>query len=167
MKKTIIRISIAILIAACLVSCDKFNSRYYAKYSFDVSDLSSTKATIAGHDENGLQICWEEGDEINVEICSYKSSGELSVDGITKVAPTSTVRGKIVFENGSWVIYENSGKVDGILVGAPSKNGCVTIRYSCDNLGAKLNKDCFFATWFDKIPFTEGLQTVKVTVPAE
>ena len=147
--------------AACAMmftSCSKFG--YSAQYKYDVSDEYGTRAILNGHDESGPDITWEEGDLI-----------EFKVEVIRGEHRTlDREEGKLVYENGSWTTYRAHGssfsKVDRISVHASTLDCMVRMRFFCLN-GDFRNGDpnAFSATWVSTIQFSEGIQTVLVSLP--
>ncbi|MBR5397306.1 MAG: hypothetical protein IK145_05590 [Bacteroidales bacterium] len=140
-------------------ACNKLE--YNAQFKFDVSDEFETRAILNGHSESGADITWEEGDEIIMSI-------EIYQDGMRW--PLNTVDGKLVYEEGKWKTYKAKGssfvEKESISVSSPFLNSKVRIRFQCNN-GDIRNPDAntFSSEWVRTIPFTEGLQSILVTLP--
>ncbi len=157
MKKTILLAAAALLLI--LTSCDKWG--YTAQYSFNVSDKLETKAILNSADESGIDITWEEGDEISVSV-------EVYADKV--MMPISTASGKLVYENGDWTTYVAKGrsytKAEYISVNSTTLNCKVRMRYLCLNGDlAHGDPNAFDAEWVRTYPFAEGAQSILITLP--
>ena len=150
------------LIAAATVflsSCNKHE--YNARLKFDVSNELETKAILISHSESGADIIWEEGDEITFGI-------EIFKDDIMK--PLNSMDGKLVYQEGKWKTYEAKGpsfvEQESITVSSQFPDSKVRIRFRFIN-GDIRNPDAntFITEWVRVIPFSEGHQTVLVTLP--
>lgn len=150
MKTKLVAAAIMVLL---LNGCNK--TEYNAHLRFDVSDEFETKAIINGLTESGIDIIWEEGDEISLDVNTY-------MDEMPK--PLNTVEGKLVYQDGKWKTYQAKGssfvEKESISISSPFLNSKVRIRFSCIN-------DTFVAAWVRTIPFSEGVQTILVTLPFE
>ena len=149
------------LIAAMglLNACSKL--AYNTQLRFEVSNELETKATLVDHSESGADIIWEEGDVITMEIDIYQD--------VTK-SPLNSVNGMILYQDGKWKTYEAKGsslvEQESISVSSDFPDSKVRINFKCVN-GDTTNPDenTFIAHWVRVIPFTEGPQTILVTLP--
>lgn len=149
-----------------LTSCGKLG--FTAQLKFDVSDKCTTKAILNGHTDSGLDITWEEGDEIAFDIEIYQGS-ETSRNPISRL-PLSTTDGKLVYQDGIWKIYVASGssfvETESLSVSSPVLDSRVRISFLCTNGDVnKPDPNTFVSAWVQVIRFSEGPQTVLVQLP--
>lgn len=161
MKKLIL---LALAAAAMmLTSCNK--GLFSSQIKFDVSDTAGTKAVLNGVGESGMiNVTWEEGDFFQFDVEVYPENA------LPYTLPWNKVEGKLVYEDGSWVIYEAHGssftKEDYISVGAPSLNCIVRASFLCTNGDLRTgDPNCFTCSWVQTVPFAEGPQTIQVKLP--
>lgn len=84
--------------------------------------------------------------------------------------PLNTVDGKLVFQDGKWKTFEAKGssfvEKESISVSSPFLGSKVRIRFLCNNGDIrKPDANTFTAEWVRVIPFSEGIQTIQVTLP--
>ena len=144
-----------------LTACNK--GAFSSQLRFLVSNEYGTRAVLNGIGESGLNIAWEEGDFIEYNLEVYLGSIEgLLLD--TKKA-LDKVEGRIVYENGSWITYEARGssfkQVDYISIRSSKLECVVRSRFHYKNP----RPDPFVCVWEQRIPFSEGEQTVLVKLP--
>ena len=159
MKTTHLYLSIAAVMVLLLGACNKLG--YNAQLRFEVSDELETKAILNGHSESGADIIWEEGDVIILGIEIYQDEMRM---------PLNTVDGKLVYQDGKWKTFEAKGssfvEKESISVSSPFLGSKVRIRFLCNNGDIrKPDANTFTAEWVRVIPFSEGLQTIQVTLP--
>ena len=159
MKTTHLYLSLAAAMVLLLGACNKLG--YNAQLKFEVSDELETKAILNGHSETGADITWEEGDVIILGIEIYQDEMRM---------PLNTVDGKLVFQDGKWKTFEAKGssfvEKESISVSSPFLGSKVRIRFLCNNGNIrKPDANTFTAEWVRVIPFSEGLQTIQVTLP--
>lgn len=159
MKTTHLYLSLAAAMALLFGACNKLG--YNAQLKFEVSDELETKAILNGHSETGADITWEEGDVIILGIEIYQDEMRM---------PLNTVDGKLVFQDGKWKTFEAKGssfvEKESISVSSPFLGSKVRIRFLCNNGDIrKPDANTFTAEWVRVIPFSEGLQTIQVTLP--
>ena len=159
MKTTHLYLSIAAVMVLLLGACNKLG--YNAQLKFEVSDELETKAILNGHSETGADITWEDGDVIILGIEIYQDEMRM---------PLNTVDGKLVYQDGKWRTFEAKGssfvEKESISVSSPFLGSKVRIRFLCNNGDIrKPDANTFAAEWVRVIPFSEGLQTIQVTLP--
>ena len=159
MKTTHLYLSIAAVMVLLFGACNKLG--YNAQLKFEVSDELETKAILNGHSETGADITWEEGDVIILGIEIYQDEMRM---------PLNTVDGKLVYQDGKWRTFEAKGssfvEKESISVSSPFLGSKVRIRFLCNNGDIrKPDANTFTAEWVRVIPFSEGLQTIQVTLP--
>ena len=159
MKTTHLYLSIAAVMVLLLGACNKLG--YNAQLKFEVSDELETKAILNGHSETGADITWEDGDVIILGIEIYQDEMRM---------PLNTVDGKLVYQDGKWRTFEAKGssfvEKESISVSSPFLGSKVRIRFLCNNGDIrKPDANTFAAEWVRVIPFSEGIQTIRVTLP--
>ncbi|MCR5017487.1 MAG: hypothetical protein K6A64_01665 [Bacteroidales bacterium] len=159
MKTTHLYLSIAAVMVLLLGACNKLG--YNAQLKFEVSDELETKAILNGHSETGADITWEDGDVIILGIEIYQDEMRM---------PLNTVDGKLVYQDGKWRTFEAKGssfvEKESISVSSPFLGSKVRIRFLCNNGDIrKPDANTFAAEWVRVIPFSEGIQTIQVTLP--
>ena len=159
MKTTHLYLSIAAVMVLLLGACNKLG--YNAQLKFEVSDELETKAILNGHSETGADITWEDGDVIILGIEIYQDEMRM---------PLNTVDGKLVYQDGKWRTFEAKGssfvEKESISVSSPFLGSKVRIRFLCNNGDIrKPDANTFTAEWVRVIPFSEGIQTIQVTLP--
>lgn len=159
MKTTHLYLSLAAAMVLLFGACNKLG--YNAQLKFEVSDELETKAILNGHSETGADITWEEGDVIILGIEIYQDEMRM---------PLNTVDGKLVFQDGKWKTFEAKGssfvEKESISVSSPFLGSKVRIRFLCNNGDIrKPDANTFTAEWVRVIPFSEGIQTIQVTLP--
>ena len=159
MKTTHLYLSIAAVMVLLLGACNKLG--YNAQLKFEVSDELETKAILNGHSETGADITWEDGDVIILGIEIYQDEMRM---------PLNTVDGKLVYQDGKWRTFEAKGssfvEKESISISSPFLGSKVRIRFLYNNGDIrKPDANTFAAEWVRVIPFSEGLQTIQVTLP--
>lgn len=164
MKKLII-LGIA-TISLMLTACNK--GAFSSQLLFSVSDELETRAILNGADESGLDITWEEGDQIEYSVEVYRN---LSLEqGADLRKALDKVEGKLVYKGGYWVTYEANGssykQVDYISVRSSTLESVIRSRFQCQNGDMRQpTPDTFTAEWVQTVPFAEGQQTILVRLP--
>lgn len=149
-----------------LTACNK--GAFSSQLQFSVSDELETKAILNGADESGLDITWEEGDQIEYSVEVYRNLSQEQGPDLRKAI--DKVEGKLVYENGYWVTYEANGssykQVDFIFVRSSTLESVIRSRFQCQNGDLRQpTPDTFTAEWVQTVPFAEGQQTILVRLP--